>query len=171
MLDFLSSNKIIPSKESLYEIKINASNGTRMDLENYRGKYILFVNVASKCGFTPQYKELEELYQKYKEILVIIGLPCNQFGNQEPGTNKEISSFCEINYDITFPITEKLEVKGKDTHEIYKWLTQASRNGSTSSKVRWNFQKYLINKEGYLLDFFYSTTSPSSKKILKYLKS
>ena len=169
MLDFLSSHKIIPSKESLYEIKINTSNGTPINLENYRGKNILFVNVASKCGFTPQYKELEELYQNHKESLVIIALPCNQFGNQEPGSNEEISSFCELNYGVTFPITEKVEVKGKDTHAIYKWLTEVSRNGNTSSKVRWNFQKYLINKEGYFVDFFYSTTSPTSKKIVKHL--
>ena len=138
-------------------------------MENYRGKNILFVNVASKCGFTPQYKELEELYQNHKESLVIIALPCNQFGNQEPGSNEEISSFCELNYGVTFPITEKVEVKGKDTHAIYKWLTEVSRNGNTSSKVRWNFQKYLINKEGYFVDFFYSTTSPTSKKIVKHL--
>jgi len=155
---------------SVYDIEINDLSNQPMRLKDFEGKYLLFVNVASKCGFTSQYKELQKLSEMYKHTLVIIGVPCNQFGHQEPGEPIEISSFCEINYGVTFPITEKIKVKGTHQHPLYQWLTKKSLNGKASSSVKWNFQKYLIDKNGKLIDFYYSLTTPLSKKITKHLK-
>ncbi|MBL4669882.1 MAG: glutathione peroxidase [Flavobacteriales bacterium] len=154
--------------KNLYEITINNIDGNTISLNDYKGKYILFVNVASECGFTSQYKELQELHNKYKDELVIIGSPCNQFGKQEPGNATEIKSFCTKNYGVEFLITEKIDVKGENQHPLYNWLTSKEKNGSKSSSVKWNFQKYLINKEGQLIDYYYSITSPTSKKITKH---
>lgn len=156
-------------KSSVYDISIFSLSGKIIDLSNFKRKHILFVNVASKCGFTPQYKDLETLSQTYKDKLVVIGVPCNQFGKQEPGDSKAIETFCEVNYGVTFLITEKINVKGKYKHPLYKWLTEESRNGIKSSSVKWNFQKYLVNPEGELVDYYLSTTSPLSKKIIKNL--
>lgn len=164
-----SQTKNKPS-ESIYDIKINALNGEDIDFTNYKGKYILFVNVASNCGFTGQYEDLQKLYDTYQDKLMIIGVPCNQFGGQEPGSASEIETFCKINYGVTFLMTEKVDVKGENQHPLYQWLTQQSKNGSSNSSVKWNFQKYLIDKNGALLDYFYSTTKPMSTKITKYLK-
>jgi len=164
-----SQTKNNPS-ESIYDIKINALNGENIDLTNYKDKYILFVNVASNCGFTGQYEDLQKLYDNYQDKLMIIGIPCNQFGGQEPGSASEIETFCKINYGVTFLMTEKVDVKGENQHPLYQWLTQQSKNGTSSSSVKWNFQKYLIDKNGVLLDYFYSTTKPMSTKITKYLK-
>lgn len=154
---------------SIYDIKINSLNNKPIDLNTYKGKNILFVNVASKCGFTPQYKQLEALSNTYKDSLVVIGVPCNQFGKQEPGTASAIQSFCEINYGVTFLITEKIEVKGNNQHPLYKWLTKLSKNGVKNTSVKWNFQKYLVNTEGVFVDYYYSNTNPLSKKITKHL--
>lgn len=154
---------------SIYDIKINAINGKPINLSQYKGKHILFVNVASKCGFTPQYKDLQELYNQYQDKLQIIGVPCNQFGNQEPGNEETITSFCEINYGVTFLITEKVDVKGKNQHPLYTWLTKSINNGVKNSTVKWNFQKYLVNPNGTLIDYYLSTTSPLSSKIIKHL--
>ena len=155
-------------KQSIYDIKINSLQGKPINLSDFKGKHILFVNVASKCGFTPQYTELQKLHKLYKSI-VVIGVPCNQFGKQEPGDASEIIEFCEMNYGVEFLITEKIDVKGNNQHCLYTWLTDKSLNGSKSSKVKWNFQKYLINTDGYLVDYFYSTTKPLSSKITKHL--
>ena len=144
-------------------------SGAPLDLSQYKGKKILFVNVASKCGFTSQYDGLQELYKTYKDKLVVIGLPCNQFGGQEPGTAKEIESFCKANYGVDFPLSSKIEVKGASQHPLYKWLTSKTQNGVMDSKVRWNFQKYLVDENGQLIDYFYSTTKPMSSKIVKLL--
>ena len=152
--------------QSLYDISINNIDGEKIDLSKFKGKYILFVNVASKCGFTRQYADLEKLFQKFGDKLVVIGLPCNQFGGQEPGQAKEIKQFCKENYGVTFPISEKINVKGKNIHPIYSWLTIKDKNGNINSKVKWNFQKYLVGKKGELINYFYSTTSPLSKKII-----
>jgi glutathione peroxidase len=154
----------------LYDIIINSLQGNPINLSSYNGKKILFVNVASKCGFTPQYKELQELQETYKDNLVIIGVPCNQFGKQERGNSDEIQEFCEINYGVSFLITEKIDVKGSNQHELYKWLTKKAINGKSNSTVKWNFQKYLIDENGELLDYFYSITKPMSSKITSYLK-
>jgi len=157
------------AKTSIYDIRINSLQGNPIILSNFKDKYILFVNVASKCGFTPQYKELQKLHDKFKEVLVVIGVPCNQFGNQESGSAFEIQEFCDVNYGIDFLITEKVDVKGNKQHSLYKWLTDKNLNGLKNSSVKWNFQKYLINPNGQLIDYFYSTTKPLSKKITKHL--
>ena len=154
----------------LYDIEINDIDGVKIDLNQFKGKYILFVNVASKCGFTKQYADLEKLYQIYKRDLVIIGLPCNQFGSQEPGTLKEIKNFCSENYGVSFILTEKIEVRGNDMHAIYAWLTDKKLNGKMNSSVKWNFQKYIVNRQGKLTHYFYSLTSPLSSKITGLLK-
>jgi glutathione peroxidase len=156
--------------DSIYDIKINNITGEPIKLSDFKDKYLLFVNVASKCGFTDQYKDLQELHEKYKDDLIIVGLPCNQFGNQEPGNEEEISQFCQINYGVTFLLTEKIEVKGNTQHPIYKWLTDKNLNGVKSSTVRWNFQKYLLDPSGNLIDYWYSTTNPLSKKIIQHIQ-
>jgi len=157
------------SAQSLYDIDLNNIDGANIDLSKFKGKYILFVNVASNCGFTKQYKQLEELYQTYKNDLVVIGLPCNQFGGQEPGDAEQIKNFCTENFGVSFIITEKITAKGSDLHPIYAWLTDKKLNGKINSTVKWNFQKYLLNKEGKLIDYFNSSTSPMSSKITSLL--
>ncbi|WP_394746817.1 glutathione peroxidase [Spongiimicrobium salis] len=158
------------SKESLYGITINDSNGIPLNLQDYAGKYILFVNVASQCGFTKQYRELQILHEKYADRITLLGIPCNQFGGQEPGEPEEIQSFCQRNFGVGFSITEKIAVKGKQQHPLYTWLTQKKKNGKLNSTVRWNFQKYLVDPEGELVHVFYSITKPTSTKITRFLK-
>jgi glutathione peroxidase len=152
---------------TLYSIEIDSLMGGSIDLSNYSGKKILFVNVASKCGFTPQYEELQALHEKYGEKVVIIGVPCNQFLNQEPGESSEIAEFCQKNYGVTFLITEKVDVKGKNQHHLYRWLTTQKENGVLDSKVEWNFQKYLIDEEGNLIKTFSPKTKPLSNEIIE----
>ncbi|MFD1614055.1 glutathione peroxidase [Gelatiniphilus marinus] len=156
--------------DSIYEIEINTLDGKPLKLSEFKNKFILFVNVASKCGFTPQYKALQQLHETYKNKLQIIGVPCNQFGKQEPGNANTIKSFCEKNYGVSFLITEKIDVKGKNQHQLYTWLTQKANNKRYNSAVKWNFQKYLIDANGRLVDYYFSTTSPLSKKITNHLK-
>ena len=165
------SDNIVEEIKSIYDVEINDIDDNKISLENFKGKKILFVNVASKCGFTKQYKELEELYQLYKDKLIIIGLPCNQFGGQEPGSHSEIKEFCQKNYGVTFLISEKIKVKGDDIHPLYKWLTNKELNGVSNSTVKWNFQKYIIDEQGKLIDFFYSTINPLNKKIQDIINS
>jgi len=155
---------------SLYNIKINSLQGKPIQFSDFKNKYILFVNVASKCGFTPQYEDLENLHQEHKDNLVVIGVPCNQFGKQEPGNASEIQEFCEINYAVSFLMTEKIDVKGENQHPLYGWLTSKSLNGNKSSSVKWNFQKYLVDKNGKLIDYYFSITNPTSSKIVNHLK-
>lgn len=157
-------------KSSIYNLEINSLQGTKIVLSDFKGKYMLIVNVASKCGFTPQYKDLEQLNQTYQERLVVIGVPCNQFGNQEPGSASDIQEFCERNYGVSFLITEKVDVKGSNQHPLYKWLTNKFINGKKDSSVKWNFHKFLINPEGNLVDSYGSMTNPTSSKITKHLK-
>lgn len=129
---------------SIYDIAINAIDSTPISLLKFKGKKILFVNVASECGYTKQYKELQILSDKFSKELVVIGLPCNQFGNQEPGDASQIQEFCELNFGVTFLLTEKLDVKGSKQHSLYKWLTDKDLNSKKNSSVKWNFQKYLM---------------------------
>ncbi|MEQ8324343.1 MAG: glutathione peroxidase [Vicingaceae bacterium] len=151
--------------KSIYDISIQTLMGEELDLSQFRGKKMLIVNVASECGFTPQYEDLQKLNEEYGEKIVVIGVPCNQFGGQEPGEAAEIQKFCSTNYGVSFVMTEKVEVKGENQHPLYQWLTDESMNGVKSSTVRWNFQKYLINENGQLIDFYYSVTNPLSEKI------
>lgn len=154
---------------SVYDIAIADLKGSPIHLSDYKGKHLLIVNVASKCGFTKQYRDLEQLYRNYKERLMIIGVPCNQFGAQEPGSSEEIQNFCAVNYGVSFVLTEKIGVKGPNQHPLYRWLTQKRYNGKLNSSVRWNFQKYLVDPKGQLIDFYYSTTNPLSTRITKHI--
>ena len=155
---------------NLYDIKIDSLQGKPIELSAFKNKYILFVNVASKCGFTPQYEDLETLSATYKDNLVVIGVPCNQFGKQEPGSADEIQEFCQVNYGVSFLMTEKIDVKGDDQHPLYTWLTSKEMNSNKSSSVKWNFQKYFVDTDGNLIDYYFSLTKPLSTKITKYLK-
>ena len=163
------NSQTMKTNSILYSIKINSINGSEINLKDYKGKKILFVNVASECGFTPQYEGLQKLYELYKEKLMIIGVPSNQFGKQEPGSAKQIQSFCEINYGVTFLITEKVDVKGDNQHPLYAWLTKKENNGVKNAAVKWNFQKYLVDENGNLIDYYFSLTKPMSNKITKHL--
>jgi len=151
-----------------FDLTIKDINNETINLKKFKGKTILLVNVASKCGFTKQYTGLQTLYDDYrdKEFLVI-GVPSNQFGDQEPGSNKEIKNFCETNFNITFPITDKVDVKGKNAHDLYKW---AKENHGNSTIPKWNFHKILINKEGKIQDTFNSFITPLSDKITKQIE-
>lgn len=156
---------------SVYSIPLKSLDGkSNLDLSQYKGKKILVVNTASECGFTPQYKELQALQDKYKEKLVIIGTPCNQFGGQEPGSSEEIASFCEKNFGVTFPLSEKLEVKGSNQHPLYQWLTQKAKNGALDASVSWNFNKFLINETGQLVGYYPSTVKPLSDELTKAIE-
>lgn len=155
--------------QRLFDIKLKTLQGDQLDWNLYKDKKILFVNTASKCGFTNQYKDLQTLYDLYSNKLVVIGVPCNQFGSQEPGDAEEINTFCEVNFGVNFPISEKIEVKGDNQHPLYTWLTNKKLNGKKNSSVKWNFQKYLVDEKGELVDYFYSITKPMSSKILKHL--
>ena len=171
IMSWTTSIKTQENKEmSVYNIKINDLDGNPINLEKFKGKYLLFVNVASKCGFTKQYADLQELYDLYIDNLMVIGVPCNQFGAQEPGTPDEIQIFCKKNYGVTFLMTEKISVKGNNQHPLYNWLTDKSLNGVKNSTVKWNFQKYIVDRNGNLIDYFYSMTRPLSSKITKIIK-
>lgn len=153
---------------SIYEFKVESLDGGVIDFNDFKGKKILIVNTASKCGFTKQYAELEALHQKYDD-LVIVGFPANNFMRQEPGTNEEIAEFCKKNYGVTFPMAAKISVKGKDQHKLYTWLTNKQYNQVEDSKVQWNFQKYLISEDGKLLKVFPSKVKPTDPEIVELL--
>ena len=155
----------VQSKENIHNISIKDIDGNLIELSSFKGKYILFVNVASNCGFTKQYADLQALYQRYMSDLVIIGLPCNQFGAQEPAREEEIKQFCTKNFGVSFILTEKIDVKGNNISPLYAWLTDKKHNGVLNSSVKWNFQKYLVDRDGDLINYFYSTTNPLSDKI------
>ncbi len=154
---------------SIYDIAITSLEGKTIDLNDFKGKKILFVNVASKCGFTPQYEKLQALHDQHGDKVAIIGVPCNQFGGQEPGSAAEIKEFCSKNYGVSFLMTEKCDVKGSNQHSLYKWLTKKSENGVEDSNVSWNFQKYLVNENGKLMQVFKSGVSPLDDSITKLL--
>jgi glutathione peroxidase len=154
-----------------YDFKVRTLEGGNFDFSSLKGKKVMIVNTASKCGNTPQYKELEELYEKYNDNFVIIGFPANNFGSQEPGTAAEIRKFCTENYGVTFPLMEKISVKGDDMAPIYRWLTSKEKNGVIDSEVKWNFQKYLIDENGNLVDVINPKDKPNSDKILEWISS
>ncbi len=158
--------------KSLHNFTVKDINGEDFDLSSLSGKKVLVVNTASKCGFTPQYEGLQELYEKYGgENFTVIGFPANNFMNQEPGSDDQIKQFCKKNYGVTFPMMSKISVKGKDKHPVYQWLTSKEKNGKMDSKVKWNFQKYMINEDGELVDVAYSRTKPMSDKIVNWITS
>jgi len=163
-------NKVDAKYEKIFfDHTIKNINNEIINLDQYKGKTILLVNVASKCGFTKQYTGLQELYEKYKDKdFYVIGVPSNQFGGQEPGSNAEIKNFCETNFNITFPLTDKVDVKGDNAHEIYKW---AKKNYGNSAVPKWNFHKILINKDGKIHETFGSFTDPLSKKIITIIEN
>lgn len=156
--------------KSIYGYKVEALSGGTIDFADFKGKKILIVNTASECGFTPQYEELEKLYETYKDKLVVVGFPANNFGAQEPGSNHDIATFCQKNYGVTFPMAAKVSVKGDDIAPIYKFLTDKKENGVKSTKILWNFTKILLNENGEVIDSFVSTTKPMSSTITKYMK-
>jgi glutathione peroxidase len=165
-----SNEQPIKRTQTIYEFKVSDLYGNEFEFSSLKGKKILIVNTASECGLTPQYKDLEAIYKKYKDLnFVIIGFPANNFGSQEPGSNKEIAKFCEKNYGVTFPMMSKISVKGKDIHEIYQFLTEKSKNGLQDSQVEWNFQKYLINEEGKLVKVLSPRVLPNDAEIVGWI--
>jgi len=156
---------------NIYQFKVEDINGNEFDLASLEGKKVMIVNTASKCGLTPQYEGLEELYQTYKDDnFVIIGFPANNFMSQEPGSNEEIAAFCQKNYGVSFPMMSKISVKGKDMHELYQFLTTKDLNGFEDSKVAWNFQKYLIGEEGHVEKVIGPKTVPLDDEIISWIK-
>lgn len=171
---------------SIYDFRVPALSGGEIDFSRFKGKKILIVNTASKCGNTPQYDDLEKLYEKYKDKLVIVGFPANNFGQQEPGSNEEIAEFCKKNYGVSFPMAEKVSVRGDDIHPLFKWLVDQSRemankvSGDNSKDivwkrflqdpVNWNFTKFLLDENGTLLAVFHNKVNPMSPEILSYLQ-
>lgn len=163
-------SNMLTAQTSFYDLKCKTIDGKDFSFSELKGKKVLVVNTASKCGYTPQYEDLEKLYQTYKDKnFVIIGFPANNFMHQEPGTNAEIQEFCTKNYGVTFQMMEKISVKGDDMDAIYKWLTQKALNGKLDSSVKWNFQKYMIDETGNLVDVVYSADKPTSDKIVNWI--
>ncbi|MBO9584574.1 MAG: glutathione peroxidase [Flavobacterium sp.] len=168
----LSKKDKAMAKETIYQFKVEDLSGDTFDFASLKGKKIMIVNTASKCGLTPQYKDLEAIYKEYKDKgFVIVGFPANNFASQEPGTAKEIETFCQQNYGVTFPMMNKVSVKGSDMCEVYKFLTEKSRNGLQDSEVEWNFQKYLINEKGELVKVIKPKTLPTDPEVINWIKS
>lgn len=151
--------------KSIHQFKVASLDGGTIDFASFKGKKILVVNTASECGYTPQYKELQALYEKYKEKLVVVGFPANNFGGQEPGSNTEIKSFCELNYGVKFPMAAKISVSGDDMAAIYKWLTSKAQNGILDAEIKWNFNKFLLDENGYMIEYYPSKVTPMSAEI------
>lgn len=152
------------------DAKIKSIDGSEVDFSQFKGKKVLIVNTASECGYTPQYEDLEKLYQTYKDKLVVLGFPANNFGGQEPGSNEEIKEFCKSKYNVTFPMFEKISVLGDDMAPIYKWLTSKGMNGWNEQQPKWNFNKYLLDEEGNLLKYYSSAVKPMSDEIVSIVK-
>lgn len=161
----------VSAQKSFYDFVVKDIEGNAFDLSTLKGKKVLVVNTASKCGLTPQYEQLQQLYDKYGgEKFVIIGFPANNFNEQEPGTDAEIAQFCQMNYGVSFPMMSKISVKGEDMHPLYKWLTSQKENGVLDSEVQWNFQKYLIDENGNLVDMVAPKVKPDDAKIVGWIE-
>jgi glutathione peroxidase len=157
--------------QGFYDLKAKTIDGKVFNFSELKGKKVIIVNTASKCGFTPQYKDLEKVYTTYKDSnLVVLGFPANNFNKQEPGTNEEIKEFCTKNYGVSFPMMEKISVKGEDMDPVYHWLTEKKLNGKMDSSVKWNFQKYLIDEKGNLVDVAYSNEKPTDDRIVNWIR-
>ncbi|MNJ85921.1 hypothetical protein D3C87_34030 [compost metagenome] len=162
----------VSTSQTIYDFKVTDIDGNEFNLASLKGKKVMIVNTASKCGLTPQYEELEKLYKTYKDSnFVIIGFPSNDFMSQEPGSNTEIKEFCSKNYGVSFPMMSKIEVKGKDKHPLYQFLTEKSKNGYSDNAVKWNFQKYLIDEEGKLVKVISPSTKPMDEEIISWLRN
>ena len=165
----ITSDTSLQPNKSFYDLKLTTLEGEVLHLEEYRGKKVLIVNVASKCGFTPQYKSLQELYDKHSDKIEIIGVPCNDFGGQEPGSSSQIKNFCSTKYNVAFTLSEKQNIKSNPQSDLYAWLSNPELNGWNKKLPTWNFCKYLINENGQLTHFFQSSVNPMSEKILSLL--
>jgi len=161
----------VAENNSIYDFTLNDIDGKPVKLSTYKGKKLLIVNVASKCGYTPQYAALQDLYETYKDKITILAFPANNFGGQEPGTSADIKSFCSENYGISFPIFEKISVKGIDKHPLYRWLSDKKLNGWNNEEPSWNFCKYFINENGELVKFFPSKVKPMDKEIIELIEA
>ncbi len=171
LVTILLSTIIAMGQSSIHEFKVNDIDGKEFDLASLKGKKVMVVNTASKCGLTPQYEALEKLYKELGgDKFTIVGFLANNFMKQEPGTDEEIKEFCQKNYGVTFPMMSKISVKGKDQHPVYEWLTQKEKNGVEDSKVKWNFQKYLIDENGKLVKVISPSTAPMDEEILDWIK-
>lgn len=162
-------NTTTDTNRTIHQFKVASLDGGMIDFASFKGKKILVVNTASECGYTPQYKDLQALYEKYKDKLVIVGFPANNFGGQEPGSNTEIKSFCQKNYGVSFPMAAKISVKGDDTAPIYKWLTSKEENGVLDAIIKWNFNKFLLDENGKMIAYFPSKVTPMSEEIISKL--
>lgn len=169
MIRLLILSLLVSATMSIYDFKVPGLDGHEIDLAQFKGKKVMIVNTASKCGNTPQYEGLETLYEKYKDKLVIIGFPANNFGQQEPGSNEEISEFCKKNYGVTFPMAEKVSVKGDDIHPLFKYLVDEAEKLGFHDPIKWNFTKFLIDENGKLITVFHNKVQPMSEEITKYL--
>ncbi|MBL7717865.1 MAG: glutathione peroxidase [Flavipsychrobacter sp.] len=170
VLFFGAPEKEVNVPKSIYDFKVEALDGGTIDFAKFKGKKILIVNTASKCGFTYQYEGLEKLYKEHKDKLVIIGFPANNFMGQEPGSNEEIAGFCQKNYGVSFPMAAKIDVKGGDMAPIYHWLTQKKYNNYADNKVTWNFNKFLVDEKGNLVGYFGSKVKPEDPELLNAIK-
>jgi glutathione peroxidase len=158
-------------QKSIYDFKMKDINGEEVDFSQFKGKKLLLVNVASKCGYTPQYEDLQKLHEMHGDKVLIIGFPANNFGGQEPGSNDEIKQFCSENYGVTFTMMDKVSVKGADKDPLYRWLSDKDLNGWNDKEPSWNFCKYFINEKGELVKFFPSSVKPTDEEILKLVTS
>ncbi len=169
---FVMTSTYLTQAQSLtfHDFKVETIDGEMISLSQFKGKKVMVVNPASKCGLTPQYTDLQKLYDTYRdENFVIVGFPANNFMNQEPGTNEEIATFCQANYGVTFPMMAKISVKGEDIHPLYQWLTSKDKNGVLESDVKWNFQKYLIDEQGRLVKMIPPREKPMSEEIIAWI--
>ncbi len=158
------------SERGFYDMEFESINGTMISLSDFKGKYVLIVNTASRCGYTKQYKDLQKIHEEYKDELVVIGFPCNDFASQEKGTNQEILNFCQKNYGVDFLLSKKIKIKGEECHPIFNWLTKKSQNGVLNHKVSWNFNKFLIDPNGNLLGAYSSSTKPFDAQIINQIR-
>ena len=166
----IETTKVMSGNKSFYDFKMKSINGDVIDFSIYKGKKVLIVNTASECGYTKQYKDLEQLNKLHGDKVVIIGFPSNNFGGQEPGSNDEIASFCQKNYGVSFQMYEKVDVTGKFACDLYKWLSDKSLNGWNDQSPKWNFNKYLIDENGQLVKYFASNVNPMGEEIISSLK-
>jgi glutathione peroxidase len=167
---FMLQSFTTPGKESIHQFKIKSIDGGVIDFSKFKGKKILVVNTASECGYTPQYEALQKLADTYKNKLVVVGFPANNFGGQEPGSDAEIKQFCKARFGVTFPLASKISVTGTDAAPIYKWLTQKKENGVLDATIKWNFNKFLLDENGEMIAYFPSSTKPDSPEITGQLK-